>query len=117
MDTTNLSKATAYFRDLELNNPEDKRWGEFGDALDQAFTYIKDSEEVLKKLLNYIGLNNLCHSGRWEYVEHDLWKCSECGDMIYSESSQDRLKHHLYCSKCGAKMNKEDFFPLENKED
>lgn len=52
-------------------------------------------------------------TGRWilqpsnkEQGERDFiwWKCSECGQVIYSETEKDRREFHAFCSRCGAKM-------------
>jgi DNA-directed RNA polymerase subunit RPC12/RpoP len=32
------------------------------------------------------------------------WKCSECGQVIYSETEKDRREYHAFCGRCGAKM-------------
>ena len=32
------------------------------------------------------------------------WKCSECGQVIFSESERDRREFHAFCGRCGAKM-------------
>ena len=41
-----------------------------------------------------------------EQGERDFiwWKCSECGQVIYSETEKDRKEFHAFCSRCGAKM-------------
>lgn len=41
-----------------------------------------------------------------EQGERDFiwWKCSECGQVIYSETEKDRREFHAFCSRCGAKM-------------
>lgn len=48
-------------------------------------------------------------TGEWitqpSNIPNVLWKCSECGTVIYSESEQDRKEFHKYCGKCGAVMN------------
>ena len=52
-------------------------------------------------------------TGKWEVQpsnkeqgERDFiwWKCSECGQVIYSESERDRKEFHKYCSRCGSLM-------------
>ena len=52
-------------------------------------------------------------TGKWmlqpsnkEQGERDFiwWKCSECGQVIYSETEKDRREFHAFCSRCGAKM-------------
>ena len=32
------------------------------------------------------------------------WKCSVCGQKIYSETERDRKEFHTFCSRCGADM-------------
>ena len=32
------------------------------------------------------------------------WKCSKCGQVIYSETEHDRLEFHAFCGRCGADM-------------
>lgn len=52
---------------------------------------------------------------RGEWIPHKedngktvLWKCSECGQIIYSETETDRLEFHKWCSRCGADMRGKD---------
>ena len=35
------------------------------------------------------------------------WKCSECGNTIYSETEHDRREFHAFCGRCGAEMRGE----------
>lgn len=47
--------------------------------------------------------------GKWIPHKQDngktiLWKCSECGQIIYSETETDRREFHKWCSRCGADM-------------
>jgi hypothetical protein len=39
-----------------------------------------------------------------EQGERDFiwWKCSECGQVIFSETEHDRLKFHAFCGRCGS---------------
>lgn len=41
-----------------------------------------------------------------EQGERDFiwWKCSECGQVIFSETEHDRLEFHAFCGRCGADM-------------
>lgn len=41
-----------------------------------------------------------------EQGERDFiwWKCSECGQVIFSETEKDRREYHAFCGRCGAKM-------------
>ena len=68
-------------------------------TIDDAIDLLKEQEEH--------------KTGKWEVKpsnkeqgERDFiwWKCSECGQVIYSESEHDREEFHKYCGRCGAKM-------------
>lgn len=41
-----------------------------------------------------------------EQGERDFiwWKCSECGQVIYSETEKDRREYHAFCGRCGCHM-------------
>lgn len=45
-----------------------------------------------------------------EQGERDFiwWKCSECGQVIFSETEKDRKEFHAFCGRCGANMESED---------
>ena len=44
--------------------------------------------------------------GRWiETTAPELWECSICGCVIYSETEIDRKIYHKWCGRCGAKMD------------
>ena len=45
-----------------------------------------------------------------EQGERDFiwWKCSECGQVIFSETEKDRKEFHAFCSRCGANMESEE---------
>lgn len=49
-----------------------------------------------------------------EQGERDFiwWKCSECSQVIFSETEKDRREYHAFCGRCGAKM----FEPQESEE-
>ena len=32
------------------------------------------------------------------------WKCSVCGQVIFSETERDRREFHAFCGRCGADM-------------
>lgn len=36
-----------------------------------------------------------------------LWKCSCCGQLIYSGTEYERIAFHAYCNRCGADMRGE----------
>ena len=46
-------------------------------------------------------------TGEWIYKYGNLWYCSRCREIIYSETDDDLEIHHAYCSRCGAKMKQE----------
>ena len=46
--------------------------------------------------------------GEWIDKGKNLWECSKCGMVIYSESEQDRNEFHKWCSRCGAQMKGAD---------
>lgn len=46
-------------------------------------------------------------TGEWIYKHDNLWRCSKCGEIIYSNTDDDLEIHHAYCSRCGAKMKQE----------
>ena len=35
------------------------------------------------------------------------WKCSVCGQVIFSETERDRREFHAFCGRCGADMRGE----------
>lgn len=47
--------------------------------------------------------------GRWiETTVPELWECSVCGCVIYSETEIDRKIYHKWCGRCGARMVNEE---------
>ena len=43
--------------------------------------------------------------GRWIAKEKkNLFRCSKCDAVIYSESEYDRNEFHKFCGRCGAEM-------------
>ena len=46
--------------------------------------------------------------GEWIDKDKNLWECSNCEMVIYSESEQDRNEFHKWCSRCGARMKGAD---------
>ena len=46
--------------------------------------------------------------GRWIAKEKkNLFRCSKCDAVIYSESEYDRNEFHKFCGRCGADMREE----------
>lgn len=103
-----------------------------GDALTDAF-YQKmkellkstDTPQICKEALSLLCGASLIRKaptitptiegrkkGKWiaQYEEGMLfpwWKCSCCGQLIYSETERDRIDFHAYCGRCGADMRGE----------
>lgn len=42
--------------------------------------------------------------GRWIDTGENLHKCSNCGQIIFSQTPYDLEEFHAYCGRCGAKM-------------
>lgn len=72
---------------------------ECNEALDMSTKALEQKQEPM--------------TGHWilqpsnkEQDERDFiwWKCSKCGQVIYSETEQDRREFHAFCGRCGAKM-------------
>jgi len=76
----------------------------------KKFDFILDARDKIKELPPVTPKSK---TGHWilqpsnkEQGERDFiwWKCSKCGQVIYSETEQDRREYHAYCGRCGAKM-------------
>ena len=80
---------------------------------EEAKDYIREwcpynrQEEIIKTL------EQEPKTGHWilqpsnkEQGERDFiwWKCSKCGQVIFSETEKDRQEFHAFCGRCGAKM-------------
>ena len=74
------------------------------------------SEKIYRVQMNNKGMPNFSTAveiadrpqGKWIDKGKNLWKCSNCGMVIYSESEQDRNEFHKWCSRCGARMKGAD---------
>jgi hypothetical protein len=67
-------------------------------------------------ICKYFHLPSVENKGEWipqpsnkEQGERDFiwWKCSKCGQVIYSETEKDREEFHAFCGRCGADMRGE----------
>jgi predicted RNA-binding Zn-ribbon protein involved in translation (DUF1610 family) len=83
------------------------------DSLKRLIAESKDGNVTLtvegaQTILGLINPTETQKTGEWiaqpSNIPNVLWKCSECGTVIYSESEQDRKEFHKYCGKCGAVM-------------
>ena len=69
---------------------------------------LVDREHEIIDLINEMPTIESRPTGKWiERYEEYLWQCSECGNVIYSESQWDRKQYHKFCGYCGAKMEDE----------
>ena len=73
----------------------------------------EDDEAVYERLMSCVVIIGKAieeiekqRVGRWirEDERYHLWHCSECGEIIFSESENDRKTHHVFCEKCGSRM-------------
>ena len=44
--------------------------------------------------------------GKWIDTGENLHKCSNCGQIIFSQTPYDLEEFHAYCGRCGAKMER-----------
>ena len=73
-------------------------------------------EKIYRVQMNSKGMPNFATAveiadrpqGEWIDKGKNLWKCSNCEMVIYSESEQDRNEFHKWCSRCGARMKGAD---------
>ena len=64
------------------------------------------AEELLKEFLESDKEKPNVSLAVWNPTnEATLWKCSNCGVVIYSETEHDITFNHAYCGRCGAKMS------------
>ena len=85
------------------------------DTLQYAWEANKDIQESIVEIKALPSVTQ--KSGKWilqpsnkEQGERDFiwWKCSECGQVIYSETEKDRREYHAFCGRCGARMESEE---------
>ena len=55
---------------------------------------VKDAVELLKEHE---------HSGTWEWITEDEYRCSECKSVTYVDECMNEPQY-LYCPYCGCKM-------------
>ena len=72
----------------------------FEDALEYV---IKDLEQEPRKGHWIVQPSNK-EQGERDFI---WWKCSKCGQVIFSETAHDRLEFHAFCGRCGADMRGE----------
>ena len=73
-------------------------------------------EKIYRVQMNRKGMPNFSTAvevadrpqGEWIDKGKNLWKCSNCEMVIYSESGQDRNEFHKWCSRCGCRMKGAD---------
>lgn len=74
-------------------------------AQNEAMTE-EELAEFKKELANAVPKRE---KGEWLKcdISKNWWKCSICGQVIYSESAEDRKEFWAFCSRCGADMRGE----------
>ena len=77
------------FGDLEIT-----LFGAGGNRLAQHIAYLIPSAER--------------EQAEWVENGRDLWECTNCGNVIYSETERDRSEYHKWCGRCGAHMKGAD---------
>lgn len=70
----------------------------------RSIDYCEDILEIVERQ-PAVDVQEVKH-GRWvETIAPELWECSVCGCVIYSETEIDRNIYHKWCGRCGAKMD------------
>lgn len=78
------------------------------DAICESCEYYKN-ERIVEKLKD-LPAADVRENRTGEWIRGDsekitrMWKCSKCGNKIYSESWKDRKEFHAFCGRCGADM-------------
>ena len=66
-------------------------------------------EEAVKVCDDFISILAVLERKKGEWVKDGnrghWYACSRCGQVIYSESAEDRKEFWAFCSKCGADMS------------
>ena len=85
---------------------------EYSGDIDKSEKYLDAEVAKYRELIDKYAEQEP-KTGHWilqpsnkEQGERDFiwWKCSECGQVIFSETEKDRREYHAFCGKCGAKM-------------
>lgn len=97
-DLISRSKLIMLLNDYALQEAPFKE-GDSADTYNAIRECIKAVEE-----LPAVEARSVVH-GEWVHSFGDEWKCSECGDVIYTEGSWDKPKAK-FCEECGADMRK-----------
>lgn len=77
------------------------------DAIKAVADYFDYSRRFVESILSEVPSADR-PQGEWVDTGKNLWKCSNCEMVIYSESEQDRNEFHKWCSRCGARMKGAD---------
>ena len=68
-----------------------------GDYQDFADVTVEFGDEILSML------KEKEHSGVWEWITEDKYRCSECKNVTYVDECMNEPQY-LYCPYCGCKM-------------
>ena len=82
-------------------------------AIDAVYDIVGYLDWEARGAVAYVlsGLPSVQPERKGEWIRGDAekltgkWRCSICGNTIYSETKRDREKFHAFCGHCGAKMN------------
>ena len=68
----------------------------------KAYRFICDkAEDKERKCGEWILQPSNKEQGERDFI---WWKCSVCGQVIYSEHEHDRREFHRFCGRCGTEM-------------
>jgi len=76
-----------------------------GKAMMKAINSLKNGTPPAKNKGEWIPQPSNKEQGERDFV---WWKCSKCGQVIYSETEKDREEFHAFCGRCGADMRGEE---------
>ena len=76
-------------------------YGDMGSAVNGARECIKSLPSVEPERKTGVWEVQLSTGSDRPFI---WWKCSECGNVIYSETEHDRKEFHAFCGRCGADM-------------
>lgn len=75
-------------------------------VMDWYFDFLdgKEIKDFINSLDALPPVTPVQKKGHWIQTAKYSWRCSECGQQIYSETEADRLEFYAFCGRCGAKM-------------
>ena len=92
-----------YFTDIISNMPCDNKHNIIDTAL--AENYLEANKGLIGKIRELPTIEER-KEGEWIDTGENLHKCSNCGQIIFSQTPYDLEMFHAYCGRCGAKMER-----------